>query len=923
MPIEKPQPANDIFNVVREFDVGFGRRGRFYSLPVFAAAGHGRISRLPVSIRILLESVLRCYDGQAVTRSHIETLANWLPNAERIEVPFTVARVVLQDFTGTALVCDLAAMRSAAQRLGKSPALVEPLVPVQLVIDHSVQINHTGKPDAFQRNLELEYERNRERYEFFKWGTQAFDTLSAVPPGFGIIHQVNLEALAKGVFERDGIYMPDTMVGTDSHSTMINGIGVVGWGVGGIEAESAMLGQPLYFLAPDVVGVHLKGASPEGTTITDVVLAVTETLRKAKVVGKFVEFFGEGAANLTATDRATIANMAPEYGATLGFFPVDDRTIDYYRVTGRTAEEIAAVETYYKAQGLFGTPKAGDIDYSDMIEIDLSAIRPSVAGPKRPQDRIDLSDTAQRFDALYKAPVSEGGYGRSEDIELRVVPVGPEPITIGATARKIEPETASMPDDLGHGDILVAAITSCTNTSNPDVLIAAGLLAKRAVEKGLTVAPWIKTSFAPGSRVVTDYLTAAGLIDALGTLGFGVAAYGCGVCAGNSGPLEPAIDETVNRSDLVCAAVLSGNRNFEARIHPSLRANFLMSPPLVVAYAIAGTVRRDLTREPVGIGRDGQPVFLNDIWPSAAEIEALRPYADNPDSFRRAYANKEDGGALWDAIDAPEGEVYSWPNSTYLAEPAFFSGFGEKPEPRRAIKDARVLAVLGNSITTDHISPAGMIKPDSPAGRWLQERQIAPADFNTYGTRRGHHEIMVRGTFANVRLRNLMNPEKEGGFTRLQPSGELMTIYDAAEDYRRRNVPLVIFAGEEYGTGSSRDWAAKGTFLLGVRAVIARSFERIHRSNLIGMGVLPLQFLPGQNAETLGLDGTELITLDGSGGRVGPKSEVGLVATKPDGMVLRATLLARIDSEIEADYLVHGGLPQYVLRKLLFQGKST
>jgi aconitate hydratase len=918
MPIQKADTPmlQDAYKTLRSFDPGFGRQGKLYSLPALEEAGFAGISRLPVSIRILLESALRNHDDNTVTREHVEALARWSPNEVRDEIPFSVARVVLQDFTGTPLVCDLAAMRSAAVRLGKSPDLVEPLVPVQLVIDHSVQINESGTVNAIRRNMELEYERNRERYEFFKWGTQAFETLTAVPPGFGIIHQVNLEALAKGVFERGGVYLPDTLVGTDSHTTMINGIGIVGWGVGGIEAESAMLGQPVYMVAPDVVGVHLTGALPAGVTITDAVLLITERLRAAKVVGKFVEFFGEGAASLTAMDRATIANMAPEYGATMGFFPVDDQTVAYYRATGRTEEEVAALKGYYQAQGLYGCPAAGEIDYSAVMAIDLSSIRPSVAGPKRPQDRIDLAQVSRRFDELYAAPVSSGGYGRTSDIGHRAV-VQPAAMMEGSLA--LAPALpANSPPDLGHGDILIAAITSCTNTSNPEVLLTAGLLAKKAVDRGLSVAPWIKTSFAPGSRVVTDYLEAAGLLPALEQLGFGVAAYGCGVCAGNSGPLEPAIDATIARDDLVCAAVLSGNRNFEARIHPALRANFLMSPPLVIAYAIAGSVRVDVFQDALGTDAHGAPVTLADIWPSPDEIEAIRHFANDPEAFRKVYAEKEKGGALWDAVESPEGATYPWPHSTYIAEPPLFEGFTEEVVPPAPVKDARILAILGDSITTDHISPAGIIKPTSPAGRWLQERQIAPADFNTYGTRRGQHEVMVRGTFANVRLRNLMLPGSEGGVTRVMPDGETMSIFDASEVYRAAGTPLVILAGEEYGQGSSRDWAAKGTFLLGVRAVVARSFERIHRSNLIGMGVLPCQFMAGENAQTLGLDGSETVSIEGMEGAIAPRSTVTMVATKPDGSVIRAELLVRIDSAIETEYFRHGGVPKYVLRKLLF-----
>ncbi len=896
----------DDFGVLRGFDAGLGRSGTLYSLPALAEK-HPNVARLPRSIKVLLESVLRNIDGVTVTSDHAKALIGWQPQQERDEVPLTVARVVLQDFTGTPLVCDLAAMRSTAKRLGKDPALVEPMVPVQLVIDHSVQLNVTRDPQALARNMELEYQRNRERYEFFKWGTAAFDTLSAVPPGFGIIHQVNLESLAKGVFQKDGLWYPDTLVGTDSHTTMINGIGVMGWGVGGIEAESAMLGEPVWLLAPDVIGVHLTGRLPEGSTITDAVLAVTEKLRAAKVVGKFLEFFGEGVAALSAADRATIANMAPEYGATMGFFPVDARTIDYFRSTGRTEAEVAVLENYYRAQDMFGCPMPGEIDYTRVIEMDLGAIRPAVAGPKRPQDRIDLTEVAAAFDRAYAAPVAAGGYERRSDVALRA---------------PLAEAGEGLPADLGHGEVLIAAITSCTNTSNPDVLLAAGLLAQKAVARGLRVAPWIKTSFAPGSKVVTDYLAAAGLLAALETLGFGVAAYGCGVCAGNSGPLAPEIDAVVTGQDLVCAAVLSGNRNFEARINPSIRANYLMSPPLVVAYALAGSMRIDLTRDALGHDAEGRPVTLADIWPAPDEVAAFRKYAESPSFFRAAYADKEDGGALWDAVDAPEGQTYNWPPSTYIAEPPIFEGFGEHPVAPVPPQNARVLAILGDSITTDHISPAGSIKGSSPAGIWLRERQVAPEEFNTYGTRRGQHEVMIRGTFANVRLRNQMVPGVEGGFTRIAPGDEVLSIFDAAQHYAKTQTPLIILAGEEYGSGSSRDWAAKGTKLLGVRAVIARSFERIHRSNLIGMGVLPCQFLGTDSAASLGLDGFETISLTGAeiavDGTITPKSCLLMTAVRLDGSKVETELLIRLDSAIEAEYFRHGGVPNYVLRKLLF-----
>ncbi len=894
---------HNAFDTLRSFQPAAGRTASFYSLPQLAKT-FPNVKRLPVSIRIVLESVLRNVDGKKVTEAHVKQLAGWGANAPRTdEIPFVLARIVLQDFTGVPLLADLAAMRGVAAKLGKDPKTIEPLVPVDLVVDHSVQIDHYGGPDALDLNMKLEFSRNRERYEFMKWGMQAFDTFKVVPPGIGIVHQVNLEYLARGVHEKNGMCYPDTLVGTDSHTTMINGIGVVGWGVGGIEAEAGMLGQPVYFLTPDVVGVHVTGRLREGVTATDFALTVTEMLRKAKVVGKFVEFFGEGAETLAVTDRATIANMAPEYGATMGFFPVDARTIEFFRNTGRTADEVSALEAYFKAQELFGMPRKGDIDYSTVLELDLATIRPSVAGPKRPQDRIDLGNLKARFTELYAKPVSENGFAKKPD-EL---------------ARRVK---ASDGTELGSGDVLIAAITSCTNTSNPSVLLAAGLLAKKAVEKGLAVKPHIKTSLAPGSRVVTEYLKAAGLLPYLEKLGFSVAAYGCTTCIGNSGPLAEPVEKAVVDNDLVCAAVLSGNRNFEARIHANIRANFLASPPLVVAFAIAGTVLRDLQSEPVGQGKDG-PVYLKDIWPSSDEVQALIKYAQDPATFGRMYANLAAANPLWAGISSATGQVYDWPLSTYIAEPPFFAGFGMSAGKAADVKGARVLGIFGDSVTTDHISPAGAIKDTSPAGTYLIAHKVMKPDFNSYGARRGNHEVMMRGTFANVRIKNLMIPPRadgtrvEGGLTLLQPSGEQMPIYDAAMKYQAAGTPTVVFGGEEYGTGSSRDWAAKGTQLLGVKAVVARSFERIHRSNLVGMGVLPCQFKGADSAESLGLKGDETIDVTGLEGGIRPQMDVTLVIHRKDGTTKSVPVLLRIDTPIEVDYYLHGGILHFVLRELV------
>jgi aconitate hydratase len=888
--------------LIQSFTTAAGETLQFHSLPELAET-HPHVKRLPVSMRIVLESVMRNVDGKKVMHEHVAQVANWKAVDKRVEeIPFVVARVVLQDFTGVPLLADLAAMRGVAKAMGKNPKSIEPLVPVDLVVDHSVMIDHYGTKDSLDLNMKLEFSRNRERYEFMKWGMQAFDTFKVVPPGVGIVHQVNLEYLAPGVHVKNGVAYPDTLVGTDSHTTMINGIGVVGWGVGGIEAEAAMLGQPVYMLTPDVVGVNLTGKLPEGTTATDLVLTVTEMLRKAKVVGKFVEFFGEGTASLSVPDRATIANMAPEYGATMGFFPVDAATVDYLRATGRDEKAIARFEAYFKAQGLFGVPLEGDTDYSQTLTLDLASIKPSLAGPKRPQDRIVLPALGNTFTSLYSKPVAENGFAQAPD----------------KLAKRL---TTSAGTDVGNGDVLIAAITSCTNTSNPGVLIAAGLLAKKAVERGLTVKPHIKTSLAPGSRVVTEYLTKAGLLPYLEKLGFSVAAYGCTTCIGNAGDLTADLNDAIVKNDLVCAAVLSGNRNFEARIHPNLKANFLASPPLVVAFAIAGSVIKNLETEPLGVGGDGKPVMLKDIWPTSHEIAALLPHARDPQTFRMLYANPGADNPLWQAIKGVSGDTYSWPESTYIAEPPFFAKFGQ-PVKTGNIENARALGVFGDSITTDHISPAGSIKESSPAGAWLKANGVTKVDFNSYGARRGNHEVMMRGTFANVRIKNLMIPpnadgtREEGGVTLFQPSGEKLAIYDAAMKYIAQGTPTVIFGGEEYGTGSSRDWAAKGTQLQGVKAVIAKSFERIHRSNLVGMGVLPLQFKPGEGADALGITGGETFTITGLE-KIEPQMEYTLTIRREDGTSVSTTVISRIDTPIEVDYYKQGGILPFVLKQLL------
>jgi aconitate hydratase len=951
----------DPFRARQTFRTGTGAEGSFYSLRELEKQGVGEISRLPFSLRIVLESVVRNLDGRRIKEEDVRQLAEWKPNADRTaEIPFVVARIILQDFTGVPLLVDLAAMRSAVERMSKDPAVIEPLVPVALVVDHSVQVDVWSTPDALARNMEMEFKRNRARYEFLKWGMQAFNGFDVVPPGIGIVHQVNLEYLARGVLDRDGVYYPDTLVGTDSHTTMINGLGIVGWGVGGIEAEAGMLGQPVYFLTPDVVGVHMTGRLADGVTATDLALHCTQMLRFARVVGKFVEYHGEGAASLPLPDRATIANMAPEYGATMGFFPIDEESCNYLLATGRPKEHVETFRNYFRAQGLFGMPQGGECDYSQVLELDLGSVRPSISGPRRPQDRIELPNLKTRFLELLEKPVSENGYGKSNGSLRRrfataigfegTVPAEPmtggghqepEPVTPAVAAAKdtnhwTETEMANnrptpdrveeVPEEhlapgvvtLGHGDVLIAAITSCTNTSNPSVMLGAGLLARKAVEHGLSVSPKVKASLAPGSRVVTEYLARTGLQPYLDRLGFNLVGYGCTTCIGNSGPLDPRIEEVVTGNDLVAASVLSGNRNFEARIQQNIKANFLMSPPLVVAFALAGRVDIDMTREPLGRDPQGREVYLRDIWPSPAEIGDALVASTDPETYRRLYSDFAAGNPLWNEIPSTTGKVYRWdPASTYIQEPPFFENFSMTPDTVRDIRGARPLAIFGDSVTTDHISPAGAIKPASPAGLYLQQQGIAPQDFNSYGSRRGNDRVMTRGTFANVRIKNLMVPGVEGGVTVHYPGEERLSIYDAAMKYQEERVPLVVLAGQEYGSGSSRDWAAKGTRLLGVRAVIAQSYERIHRSNLVGMGVLPCQFREGQSARTLNLDGSEVFDLTGLESRLRPRQEVALTIHRSGGRIETVPVIVRIDTPIEVDYYRHGGILPYVLRQLV------
>src|SRR5881409_3759813 len=965
---------NDEFKTLRKFDAGRDREGFLYSLPALEEQGVGKISRLPVSIRIVLESVLRNCDGKKVRRKDVEMLANWNPKKPATEeIPFVVARIVLQDFTGVPLVVDLAAMRSVVQRLKGDPKIIEPLVPVDLVVDHSVQVDFFGSARALELNLDMEFKRNRERYQFLKWGQQAFKTFQLIPPGIGIVHQVNLEYLAKGVLsqksevrgQKSEIFFPDTLVGTDSHTTMINGLGVVGWGVGGIEAEAGMLGQPVYFLTREVVGVHMTGQLREGVTATDLVLHITQLLRAQKVVGKFVEFYGEGAASLPVPDRATIGNMSPEYGATMGYFPIDEESVDYLRATGRTEEQCLAFENYFRAQKMFGMPRKGEIDYSVDIHLDLAEVQPSVAGPKRPQDRINLPELGKTFRELLEKPVRDGGYGK-QNVDLRerhVVELnGSAPrngemfstdkkedqgISPGDERNKIEMITNRPTPDagkeieaessevfargrthIGHGSVLIAAITSCTNTSNPSVMIAAGLLAKKAVECGLHVDPAVKTSLAPGSRVVSDYLAKTGLQKYLDQLGFNLVGYGCTTCIGNSGPLHPNIEKAIHEYDLVAASVLSGNRNFEARVHQHIKANFLMSPPLVVAFALAGRVHIDLSRDALARDKDGKEAFLRDLWPTLNEIRHTMQSALAPETFRKLYRDFANQNPKWDEIPASTGDIYQWDEkSDYIHEPPFFQNFSMEPGHIAEIRGARALGIFGDSITTDHISPAGAIKETSPAGKYLMSRGIQPRDFNSYGSRRGNDLVMTRGTFANVRIKNLMVPGTEGGVTKYfgpsrtggSKNGEVeqMSILDAEMKYAETRTPLVILSGHEYGSGSSRDWAAKGTRLLGVKGVIAASFERIHRSNLVGMGVLPLQFAEGTTAQSLALDGSEVFSITGLSDKIRPGQEVMLEIQRQDGQNKSVSVKLRIDTPIEIDYYRHGGILPFVLRQLL------
>ncbi|MEX2578143.1 MAG: aconitate hydratase [Verrucomicrobiales bacterium] len=946
------------FDVVRSFTTGSGAEGKFHSLPALAEAGVApNLSRLPVSIRIVLESVLRNLDGRKVREKDVTNLAAWNAKAPGdYEIPFTVARIVLQDFTGVPLLVDVAAMRDAAVERGAAAEKVEPLVPVDLVVDHSVQVDFAGSSTSLDRNMAIEFIRNRERYEFLKWGQQAFDTFAVVPPGIGIVHQVNLEYLAKGVLSKDGVYYPDTLVGTDSHTTMINGLGVVGWGVGGIEAEAGMLGQPVTILVPEVVGVCMEGELAEGVTATDLTLRVTELLREHGVVGKFVEFHGPGARALSLPDRATIANMAPEYGATMGFFPVDEETINYYRGTGRSEELCGTVENYFKAQDLFGIPDRGECDYTDLLELDLSSIVPAVAGPKRPQDRIDVPALGERFNDLFAAPANEGGFGRDSGHRDKRVTVNMpepagyavgsllEPVDLGGereenemTTNRPTPDTVLADEafkpieaQLRHGSVLIAAITSCTNTSNPSVMLAAGLVAKKANEKGLRVEPYVKTSLGPGSRVVTDYLDATGLSQELDRLGFQTVGYGCTTCIGNSGPLHPAIEGAIREGNLVCASVLSGNRNFEARIHGSIQANFLMSPPLVVAFALAGRVDLDLTTEPLGNDAEGNPVFLADIWPSQEEIREQIALALKPEVYEKLYGNVAAANPKWDEIEGGTGATYAWDEkSTYVQPPPFFE---TKQGASENIVGARPLGIFGDSVTTDHISPAGAIKETTPAGQYLIENGVQKAQFNSYGARRGNDRVMTRGTFANVRIKNLMCPGTEGGYTQyfggsdvrdpdveIAPKGAAKPtfIYDASMAYQADGTPLIVLGGDDYGMGSSRDWAAKGTRLLGVRAVVTKSFERIHRSNLIGMGVLPLNFAdPSDFDEVKDLfDATFDVT--GIEGELKPGQSASLVIHKSDGTTWEAPLKVRLDTPAEVDYYNAGGILPYVLGQII------
>ncbi len=894
--------SKDSFETRRTLDVG-DRRYAIHSLEPLAAAGFS-VEGLPFSLKILLENLLRHEDGKAVTAADVEALARWNAKAPaEKEISFLPARVLLQDFTGVPAVVDLAAMRDAMAVMGGDPNKINPLFPAELVIDHSVQVDYFGSPDAFRKNAAIEFERNRERYEFLRWGQKAFRNFAVVPPDTGIVHQVNIEHLARVVFdaEEDGglVAYPDTLVGTDSHTTMVNGLGVLGWGVGGIEAEAAMLGQPMPLLIPEVIGFRLTGALAEGATATDLVLTVTQMLRQKGVVGKFVEFCGKGLSSLSLADRATLGNMAPEYGATCAIFPIDQETLAYLRFTGRSPERVALVEAYGKAQGMFRTDASPDPIYTDRLELDLGSVSPSLAGPRRPQDRVPLRESKKMWQAalpdLVAASKAKGAAEESAKAKLDGTEV-----------------------EIGHGTVVIAAITSCTNTSNPSVMIGAGLLAKKAVERGLATKPWVKTSLAPGSKVVTDYLRESGLTGPLEALRFHLVGYGCTTCIGNSGPLPEPVSRAVSEGNLVVAAVLSGNRNFEGRIQPQVRANYLASPPLVVAYALAGTMDVDLYNEPLGRDRSGKDVYLKDIWPSPEEIRSTIRSVIKTEMYTKQYADAFRGDERWRSIVVPEGSRCAWnPSSTYVRQPTFFAGMKREPEPVRDLNGARVLVMLGDSVTTDHISPAGSIAKDSPAGRYLIEHGIEQRDFNSYGARRGNHEVMMRGTFANIRLKNQLVPGVEGGVTRHLPDGTPMSIYDASVQYQQERVPLVVLAGKEYGSGSSRDWAAKGTMMLGVRAVIAESYERIHRSNLIGMGVLPLEFPKGEHRESLGLGGEEVYETSGIASGLRPGAKLAVTARAADGKTKRFDAVCRIDTPVELDYYRHGGILPFVLRQLL------
>ncbi|WII38158.1 aconitate hydratase AcnA [Paenibacillus thiaminolyticus] len=903
----------DAFSTARELKVD-GKSYRYYSLEALGAQGYQGIDRLPFSIKVLLEAAVRQFDGRAITKDHVNQIAKWAEGQdENKEIPFIPSRIVLQDFTGVPVVVDLAAMRDTVKKAGGDPKRINPLVPVDLVIDHSVMVDAFGSDQALEYNMNVEFERNEERYRFLRWAQTAFDNFRAVPPATGIVHQVNLEYLASvaATKEVDGVteVFPDSLVGTDSHTTMINGLGVVGWGVGGIEAEAGMLGQPLYFITPEVIGFKLTGTLAEGATATDLALTVTQMLRKKGVVGKFVEFFGPGLESISLADRATVANMAPEYGATIGFFPVDHETLNYLRLTGRTEEQVALVEAYYKAQGMFRYADTPDPVFTDIIELDLSSVVPSLAGPKRPQDRVELSNMKQSFLDIVRTPVDKGGYGLSDSKIEQKVPVSHPN---GETSQ------------LSTGAVVIAAITSCTNTSNPSVMIGAGLVAKKAVERGLRKPAYVKSSLTPGSLVVTEYLKKSGLMDSLEQLGFHVAGYGCATCIGNSGPLPDEVGQAIADHDMTVAAVLSGNRNFEGRIHAQVKANYLASPPLVVAYALAGTVNIDLDNEPIGYDKNNQPVYLKDIWPSSEEIKQAMAQAINASMFREKYEHVFTQNERWNAIPVPEGELYEWDEkSTYIQNPPFFENLGTQLGDIADIENARVLALLGDSVTTDHISPAGNIKADSPAGEYLIANGVQRKDFNSYGSRRGNHEVMMRGTFANIRIRNQVAPGTEGGVTKYLPNDEIMSIYDSSMKYQGENTNLVVLAGKEYGTGSSRDWAAKGTYLLGVKAVIAESFERIHRSNLVGMGVLPLQFQEGHSWKALGIDGTEVFSINGLSNDIQPGQTLQVTATRQDGTTFEFPVTVRLDSMVDVDYYHNGGILQTVLRQMIAGEKAN